>query len=38
MKMITLHDVIDIRTGKFHSVAIISERNSKWFVPTNEEE
>ena len=33
--MITLHNVIDTRTGKFHSVAIVSKRNAKYFVPAN---
>lgn len=30
--MIELKNVIDTRTGKFHSVAIVSERNVKYFV------
>ena len=30
--MIKLENVIDIRTGKHYSVAIVSERNAKWFV------
>lgn len=38
--MIRLENVIDIRTGKFYSVVIVSERKAKYFVPveTNEEE
>jgi len=36
--MITLYNVIDIRTGKRHSVAIVSEKNAKWFVPAEEED
>lgn len=30
--MIKLYNVIDTRTGRFHSVAIVSQRNVKWFV------
>lgn len=30
--MITLENVIDIRTGNYYSVAIVKERNAKWFV------
>lgn len=30
--MITLYDVIDIRTGKVHSVVRIKERLARWFV------
>ena len=39
--MIKLYNVIDTRTGRFHSVAIVSQRNVKWFVeaePPEEEE
>ena len=35
--MITLYDVIDIRTGLYHSVAKVKPRNVKWFVPANSE-
>lgn len=35
--MVTLHDVIDIRTGKRYSIAVVSKRNARWFVPANEE-
>lgn len=38
MKRITLYDVIDIRTNKFHSVVKIKENQAKWFVPAEEEE
>ena len=31
--MITLRNVIDIRTNQFHSVAVIKAKNSKWFIP-----
>lgn len=30
--MIKLYNVIDTRTGRFHSVAIVSKKNAKWFV------
>lgn len=36
--MITLYNVIDIRTGQFHSVAVVKARNAKWFVPAEEQE
>ena len=29
--MIKLYNVIDRRTNQFHSVAIISDKNLKWF-------
>ena len=35
--MITLYNVIDTRTGLFHSVAIIKERNAKYFVKAGDE-
>lgn len=38
--MVRLHNVIDTRTGQFHSVAVVKERNVKWFIeaePPNEE-
>ena len=35
--MIQLENVIDIRTGQFHSIAKIKPRNVKWFVPANTE-
>jgi hypothetical protein len=41
MAMIRLYNVIDIRTGQFHSVAVVSQKNVKWFVPAvppNEED
>lgn len=37
MKYVTLTNVIDIRTDKFHSVVKVKERNTHWFVPTVEE-
>lgn len=36
--MIKLYNVIDKRTNQFHSVAIISDKNLKWFVDANEEQ
>lgn len=41
MAMIRLYNVEDLRTGRFHSVAVVSQKNAKWFVPAeppNEEE
>lgn len=32
MAMIRLENVIDTRTGRFYSVAVVSQRNAKWFV------
>ena len=32
MAMIRLYNVVDIRTGQFHSVAVVSQKNAKWFV------
>lgn len=37
MKYVTLTNVIDIRTDKFHSVVKVKERNAHWFVPAVEE-
>lgn len=34
--MVTLKNVIDTRTGQFHSVAIVKARNAKFFIPANE--
>ena len=34
--MIKLYDVVDTRTGAFHSVVICKPRNAKWFVPVDE--
>lgn len=30
--MVTLYNVIDIRTWRFYSVAIVKPHNVKWFV------
>ena len=32
MAMIRLYNVVDLRTGQFHSVAVVSQKNAKWFV------
>lgn len=34
--MITLYDVIDIRTGQHHSIAVVKQRNAKWFIEAEE--
>lgn len=31
--MVTLYNVIDTRTNQFHSVAVVKQRNAKYFVP-----
>ena len=36
MEKITLYDVIDIRTGVFHSVVHTREKYRKWFVPADD--
>ena len=33
MDKITLHNVVDIRTNKFHSVVKVKARDAKYFVP-----
>lgn len=35
--MITLYNVIDIRNDNFYSVAIVKERNVKWFREVDDE-
>ena len=35
--MVTLHNVIDTRTGQFHSVAVVKERNVKYFVNADDD-
>lgn len=37
-KYIKLYNVIDTRTNEFHSVAVVSERNLRYFVPMVENE
>lgn len=36
--IITLHNVVDRRTNQSHSVAIISDKNLKWFEEANNDE
>ena len=36
--MVTLCNVIDTRTGKFHSEVIVKQRMARFFVPAEEEE
>lgn len=36
--MVTLYNVIDIRTDQFYSVAIIKKRNAKWFIKAEDNE
>lgn len=31
--MVTFYNVKDLRTNQFHSIAIVKERNVKWFIP-----
>lgn len=38
VKYVTLKNVVDTRTGKFHSVAIVSEKKAHFFVPFVEED
>lgn len=33
--MITLNNVIDIRTGKLHSIVFVKARLAKFFIPAN---
>lgn len=35
--MVTLYNVIDTRTGKYYSVAVVKARNAKWFLPADPE-
>ena len=36
--MVTLKNVVDTRTGKFHSEVIAKQRMIRFFVPAEEEE
>ena len=38
MEKVKLYNVIDTRTGKFHSVAIVKKDNVKYFIPAVREE
>lgn len=31
--MVTLRNVIDIRTGNRHSIAVVQAKNVRWYVP-----
>jgi hypothetical protein len=35
---VTLYDVIDIRTNKYHSVVSVKQKYAKYFVPAVTEE
>ena len=37
MERITLYNVVDIRTNKFHSVVKVKARDAKYFVPYEDE-
>lgn len=36
--MVTLYNVIDTRTGKFHSEVRVKQRMVRFFIPAEEEE
>ena len=36
-ELITLRNVIDIRTNQFHSIAVVKEQNAKYFIKAFEE-
>jgi hypothetical protein len=36
--MVTLYDVIDIRTGKHYSVVKVKESKARFFIPANDNE
>ena len=35
--MITLNNVMDIRTGQVYSVAVVSPKNARYFIPVENE-
>lgn len=37
MDKITLYDVIDTRTNKYHSIVHVKRNKAKWFVPAETE-
>jgi len=37
-KTVVLRDVIDTRTNNYHSIAVVSEKNVKYFIPAVDEE
>ena len=36
MNYVTLHNVIDTRNGQFYSVAIVKEKNARYFIPADQ--
>ena len=34
--MVTLRDVIDLRNGQYHSVAVIKKNKVKYYVPVDQ--
>lgn len=38
MNKITLYNVVDIRTNKFHSVVKVRANQAKWFVAAEDED
>lgn len=34
---VTLYSVIDTRTGKYHSVVVVSKNKAKYFIPAVQE-
>lgn len=37
-RYVTLYNVIDTRTGKYHSVVMVRESKAKYFIPALREE
>ena len=37
MNLVKLVNVVDTRTGKFHPIAIVYEKNAKYYVEANNE-
>ena len=37
MNKVTLYNVIDIRTGQYHSVVVTKEKYARFFVPADPE-
>lgn len=38
MEYVTLYNVVDTRTGQEHSVAVVREKNVKYFEPVEAED
>ena len=38
MNLVTLRNVVDTRTGKFHPIAIVYEENAKYYVEATNEQ